>query len=230
MSKDHKNGRGAISAYAEEIKLSRISEGETMADLVATREALEAAKARIAELEGAIRSQPGNMTRQRTEALERSLASWDIGRELVEEVQALQIKLETATAAYTELAAGIRVAEAEGGAIQQANNEIDRLRAELQDIRESTEWLANVDPDEIRDEELNHAALIDFRHWQRLRGPGAVGNQVYSFEDFLIPHARAQGEKRSQSELATATTEIAERNDTIDALRNDIAELRARLL
>lgn len=107
---------------------------------------------------------------------------------------------------------------------------LSAAQAELTDIRESTTWLASVDPDEIRDEELHHAALIDFRRWARIsRHPGAVGNLVYSFEDFLIPHARAQGEKKVQAELATATTEIAERDDTIDTLRNDIASLRMQL-
>lgn len=113
---------------------------------------------------------------------------------------------------------------------EESQTALSAAKAELADIRESTAWLANVDPDEMKDEELHHAALIDFRRWERLsRGPGAVGNPVYSFEDFLIPHARAQGEKKVQAELATATTEIAERDDTIDALRNDIAALRVQL-
>lgn len=42
-----------------------------------------------------------------------------------------QAELATAKDAYVELAAGIRITEAEGGPLEQANQEIDRLRAEL---------------------------------------------------------------------------------------------------
>lgn len=66
----------ALAAAEEEILLSRKSEGETMRDLLETRE-----------------------------------------------------KLATTEAAYAESLEVRRVAEAEGGALNQANNEIDRLRA-----------------------------------------------------------------------------------------------------
>ena len=42
-----------------------------------------------------------------------------------------QAELATAKDAYVELAAGIRITEAEGGPLEQANQEIDRLCAEL---------------------------------------------------------------------------------------------------
>lgn len=63
--------------------------------------------------------------------------------------------------------------------------------------------------------------------------------QVAAYSEEILLSRESEGEtmrdlletreklESAQAELATATTEIAERDDTIDALRNDIAALRA---
>ncbi len=87
--------------------------------------------------------------------------------------------------------------------------EADLLRAqlevalvELKDIRSTTEWLGDSEPEDRRDEELFSAARIDLKRWEDRRGPGAVGNRVVTFEDMLIHHARAQGKREALAEPA----------------------------
>lgn len=88
----------AEEAYAESLEARRVTEAEGGA-LNQLNNEIDRLRARNEELEGLIRSQPGSMTPERTAYLERSLVGWDIGKELVEEVQALQAKLEARAAA-----------------------------------------------------------------------------------------------------------------------------------
>lgn len=85
----------------------------------------------------------------------------------------------------------------------------DRLAAELEDLRETVEWLKGVPPEEKVSEELNAAARLDLRRWERFRGPGAVGNRIMHYEDFLAFRAREQGRKESQEEIAELRAELA---------------------
>lgn len=87
--------------------------------------------------------------------------------------------------------------------------ERDALAQELSDLRESVQWLQGCPPEDKVCEELHHAAISDLRRWERTRGPGAVGNPVMHYEDFLAHHARRQGHEEGAAERDALAAELA---------------------
>ena len=115
--------------------------------------------------------------------------------------------------------------------------ERDRLRAELQDVRdelkelrESVEWIKSVPPEEKMDQELHAASLLDLRRWERTRGPGAVGNPVLHYEDFLAFRARERGRKEAQEAMSNLQDELAAAHEEILLSRQSEGETMADLL
>lgn len=92
--------------------------------------------------------------------------------------------------------------------------EVERLRADLKETRDAAGWVASIeDPSERVEESTRCAALVAFKRWERRRGPGAAGNPIYQFEDFLLHEVRAIGDaeaRKLREELETARAALVE--------------------
>jgi len=93
--------------------------------------------------------------------------------------------------------------------------ELQAVRDELKELRESVEWIKSVPPEEKMDQELHAASLLDLRRWERTRGPGAVGNPVLHYEDFLAFRARERGRKEAQEAMSNLQAELAKARNLI---------------
>jgi hypothetical protein len=72
--------------------------------------------------------------------------------------------------------------------------ELEKLRAELEELRSVCSWLDSCPADELLDEQVFQAARISHkRHCNSIRG--ATITTADSFEHHLIWHARKQGEE-----------------------------------
>jgi len=108
--------------------------------------------------------------------------------------------------------------------------ELQAVRYELKELRESVEWIKSVPPEEKMDEELHAASLLDLRRWERSRGPGAVGNPVLHYEDFLAFRARERGRKEAQEAMSNLQDELAAAHEEILLSRQSEGETMADLL